>query len=295
MSASDAFAAAAGGARAASRSIETETVSVEGIDTFVRRVRGEGPPTVFVHGVPTHSGDWTPFLERAGGPALAFDLPGFGRSQRPQPERFDCSVHSYGRFAESLLAELGIGEHSLVVHDWGVVALIGAQRRPQRLRRLCVIDAVPLLPGYRWHRTARHWRTPLLGELLMRLFTPRLAPLALRESRGDWGPPPRELVEAATAHLDRGTLDAILRLYRSADEPVLAQLGKNLGAIAAPALVVWAGRDRYLPARFGRGYAAALPNSELLELPEAGHWPWWGEAPGLVETVLEFTEVVNEA
>lgn len=278
---------------AARRSLETDLVSVQGIETFVRRVPGDGPPTVFVHGVPTHSEDWTPFLQRARGPALAFDLPGFGLSQRPDPARFDCSVQSYGRFVDALLDELGVVEHSLVVHDWGAVALLGAQRRPRRLRRLCLVDAVPLLPGYRWHRTARQWRTPVLGEAVMRLLTmgiPGLASLALRESRGDWSPPPPAFVEMVLSRLDAGTRAAILRLYRSADEPLLAQLGKSLGAIGAPALVVWAGRDRYLPARFGRAYAAALPNAELLELPEAGHWPWWEGVPGLIERVLDFAE-----
>ena len=48
-----------------------------------------------------------------------------------------------------------------------------AQRFPERIERLVVFTCVPLLPGYRWHRVARGWRTPLIGELLMG-FTHRL-------------------------------------------------------------------------------------------------------------------------
>ena len=44
-----------------------------------------------------------------------------------------------------------------------------------------------------------------------------------------------------------------------------------------PALVAWGMKDPYIPARFGREYAAALPRAELLELPDAGHWPWLDE------------------
>jgi hypothetical protein len=47
------------------------------------------------------------------------------------------------------------------------------------------------------------------------------------------------------------------------------------------------GRDRYIPARFGAEYAARLPNSQLIELPEAGHWPWI-DAPELVDRVIRF-------
>jgi pimeloyl-ACP methyl ester carboxylesterase len=171
---------------------------------------------VLVHGVPDHSEQWVPFLERLPGPALAFDLPGFGRSDRPDPGAFPYTARAQGAFVGRALERLGVGEHRLVVHDWGSVALIAAQRRPERVKRLCVINAVPLLPGYRWHRTARIWRTPVLGELATRVWSPRLLSLGLRESRGDWSRPPDEFVHMISEHLDRGASHAILRLYRSA-------------------------------------------------------------------------------
>jgi pimeloyl-ACP methyl ester carboxylesterase len=276
-------------AQGTSSSVETATVDVDGVEVFHRRVPGEGEPAVFVHGNPTHSGDWLPFLEHMRGPALAFDLPGFGRSGRPDPARFDYSMRGQAAFAERVLAELGVREHSLVVHDWGALALIGAQRAPELVRRLVVINSVPLLPGYRWHRTARVWRTRRLGELSNRIWTRRLLDLGLRESRGDWSRHDPAFVDDIWDHLDPGTFRAVLRLYRSAPEDALAAAGRDLGSIAAPALVVWGGRDRYIPARFGRAYADVLPAAELLELPDAGHWPW-REDPAVVPRVLEFLE-----
>jgi hypothetical protein len=47
------------------------------------------------------------------------------------------------------------------------------------------------------------------------------------------------------------------------------------------------GRDRYIRARFGAEYAARLPNSQLIELPQAGHWPWI-DPPELVDRVIRF-------
>ena len=55
-------------------------------------------PTLYLHGVPTHSYDWVPFLERTGG--IAPDLPGFGRSAKPAD--FDYSIAGYDRFLEAL-------------------------------------------------------------------------------------------------------------------------------------------------------------------------------------------------
>jgi pimeloyl-ACP methyl ester carboxylesterase len=268
--------------------IETGTVVVDGIEVFFRRRGGEGAPAVFVHGNPTHSEDWMPILERMGGPGLAIDLPGFGRSGRPDPSRFEYSMYAYALFLESALRELAVREHSLVVHDWGGLALIAAQRRPELMRRIVVINAVPLLPGYRWHRLARIWRTRGLGELSTMGWSRALAALALREARGDWGAWPPEFVDMIWDHLDQGTFRAILRLYRSAPEAELAAAGRRLGELDAPALVVWGQQDRYLPPRFGRDYADVL-NAELLELSGVGHWPW-REDPSVIERVVGFLE-----
>jgi pimeloyl-ACP methyl ester carboxylesterase len=267
--------------------IETGTVMVDGVSTFFRRVKGDGPPTVFVHGNPSHSEDWQPFLERIDGPAIAFDLPGWGRSERPSPADFDYSMYGLARFTTRFLQRMAVEDHSLVVHDWGALALIGAQEEPDRVKRLVIVNAVTLLPGYRWHRTARVWRTPGLGELSNRIWTRRLLDLGLRESRGDWSRHDPAFVNSIWDHLDGATFEAILRLYRSAPPDELAAAGERLGAIRAPTLVVWGGRDRYIPARWGPAYAARLPNSRLLEVPRAGHWPWIDD-PGVVDQVIRF-------
>src|SRR5262245_38169222 len=103
--------------------IETDIAMVDGVSTFFRRVPGDGPPVVFVHGNPTHSEDWMPFLERMRGPALALDLPGWGRSARPSPSEFDYSMHGLGRFVGRFLEQQAVDRYSLVVHDWGTVGL----------------------------------------------------------------------------------------------------------------------------------------------------------------------------
>jgi pimeloyl-ACP methyl ester carboxylesterase len=269
--------------------IETGTVEVDGVSTFFRRLPGEGPPALFVHGNPTHSEDWMPVLERMAGPALALDLPGWGRSERPPSERFDYSMHGLARFVDRFLARMAVEEHSLVVHDWGGVALVGAQRDPDRIRKLVIVNAVPFLPGYRWHRTARIWRTRRVGELCNRLLKRPVLDLGLREARGDWSRFPPDFIDLIWDHLDQGTFDAILGLYRSAPESELAAAGRDLDSITAPALVVWGMKDRYIPARFGPAYADRLPNSQLVELPEAGHWPW-RDQPEVIERLVGFLE-----
>jgi pimeloyl-ACP methyl ester carboxylesterase len=229
-----------------------------------------------------------PFLERLDAPAIALDLPGWGYSESPGPRRFDYSMGGLARFFERFLETLGVGEHSLVVHDWGSLALIAAQRRPDRVRRLVLINAVPLLPGYRWHWVARYaWRVPVVGELVNATTTRASLRLLSRQATPRRGPLPEEFIEMAWRCRRSGAWPAMLRLYRSADPEALARAGERLGDLTCAALIAWGTADPYIGAPFGRAYAARLGDAALLELADAGHWPWL-ERPDLIDRVVEF-------
>jgi pimeloyl-ACP methyl ester carboxylesterase len=266
--------------------IEEAELRVDGVRVFYRRVAGEGTPVVYCHGNPTHGEDWLAFLER-GGPALAIDMPGWGRSDRPDPGAFDYSMYGLSAFLERCLEELGVERRKLVVHDWGSLALIGAQRRPDLLERLVVINVVPLLPGYRWHWVAQLWRRRPVGEFLNATTTRASMALVMRQARGDRSPMPREFVDMVWDHWDRGTRAATLALYRHADPDRLVEAGRDLGRITCPALILWGDRDPYLPLRFGEAYAAALPGAELEVATGAGHWPWIDDS-ALIDRIHSF-------
>ena len=259
---------------------------IDGVRVFYRRVAGEGTPVVYCHGNPTHGEDWVPFMER-GGPSIAIDMPGWGRSARPDPARFDYSMYGLSAFLERCLEELGVGRRKLVVDDWGVLALIGAQRRPDLVERLVLINAVPLLPGYRWHWVAQIWRRRPLGEIANATTTKSSFELLMRQARGDRSPMPREFSETIWKHWDKGTKAATLALYRHADPDRLAEAGKDLGKLACPALVVWGDRDPYLPIEFAEAFARTLPNAKLEIVKGAGHWPWIDQ-PSTIEDIVSF-------
>jgi pimeloyl-ACP methyl ester carboxylesterase len=265
--------------------VSDHTAKIGGLPVFWRSApSAEGAaPVLYLHGVPSNSDEWLPFLELTGG--LAPDLPGFGRSGKPGSLSY--TIAEYDAFIERFLDHVGAERVKLLVHDWGGVGLAFAQRLPERVERLAIINAVPFLPGYRWHRTARIWRTPLLGELAMGASSRRTLRLASRESNATPGPMPEAWLESIVEHFDQGTQRAILRLYRSSPSGVLAAAGANLGRLTMPALVVWGMEDPYIPARFAGEFAAALPNAELLELAGAGHWPWI-DRPELVQRLAGF-------
>jgi pimeloyl-ACP methyl ester carboxylesterase len=267
------------------REVSDRNSELDGQPVFWREAPTPGDDAValYLHGVPTNSDEWTEFLRRSGG--LAVDLPGFGRSGKPGFLKY--TIDEYGRFIERFLDEMEVERVKLVVHDWGVVGLAFAQRLPARVERLVIINSVPLLAGYRWHRTARIWRTPGLGELAMGTTNRFTLRRASRESNATPGPMPDAWLDSVLAHFDQGTQRAILRLYRSSPPAVLAAAGARLAELEMPALVVWGTKDPYIPARFARDYARVLPDAELVELDDAGHWPWL-DRPDVIERVVDF-------
>jgi pimeloyl-ACP methyl ester carboxylesterase len=251
--------------------IAEETIELDDQPVFLRRAGDDDVPVLYLHGIPTSSFDWLEPLALGGG--IAVDLPGFGRSGKRGD--LDYSLAGHVAFVDRLLERLAIERVRLCVHDWGAaVGLCWAMRRPERVTRLVVIDGVPLLGGFRWRGPARLVRTPLIGPVAVGAATkPVLRTLSRRASAGR-GPMPEPFVMSVAQAFDLGTERAVLRILRSASPELLAQAGAELGAIDAPALVLWGARDPYIPARFGAGYAATLGDATLEVVDDAGHWPW---------------------
>lgn len=267
--------------------VQEAEVVVDGVRAFYRRVPGDGVPVVYCHGNPTHSEDWLAFMQQGHGPSIAIDMPGWGRSDRPDPADFDYSMYGLSAFLESCLEQLGVGRRKLVVHDWGGLALIGAQQRPELVEKLVVIDSVVLLPGYKWHWVAKIWRRRGLGEFFMATTTRAGAALILRQASGKPGGMPPEFVDMIWKYLDKGTKRAILRLYRHADLDRLVAAGENLGKLDCPALVVWGEKDPYTPGEWGEAFAKALPHADADIRHDVGHWPWIDD-PSIIDRVVNF-------
>jgi pimeloyl-ACP methyl ester carboxylesterase len=265
------------------------------------RLLQAGPPeaseaVVFVHGNPGSADDWEGLVGVAAGTgrrALSLDLPDFGETVAPAV--FDHSVLGYATFLGEALEELGVTRVHLVVHDFGgPIGLVWASMNLDALASITLIDT-GILPGYRWHKLARIWRTPVLGELFQAIATRgafrRL--LNRNEPRGL----PRDFVEAMYDHYDRRTRMAVLALYRDTDDPGSAapELTKLLAPREIPALVVWGEHDAYLPSAYAQRQREAFPSADVHVLPVSGHWPF-ADARETVERLLsEFLESLPPA
>jgi pimeloyl-ACP methyl ester carboxylesterase len=264
--------------------VDEHTIELAGSPIYYRSAPAPATPPLYLHGVPTSSDDWTGFLARTGG--LAPDLIGFGRSGKGG--HLDYSIDGHADFIEALLELVGADRVQLVAHDWGAGGgLAFAQRHPERVERIVLLNAVPLLDGFRWHRVARIWRNPVLGELAMGSTTRWILGRALRRGSTNPNAWPDERISTIYEHFDQGTQRAILRLYRSAPEARLADAGAGLNSLKMPTLVVWGESDPWIAPEFGQAYARALPNATLHNVPDAGHWPWLDDEH-VIDLVADF-------
>lgn len=276
------------GSIAGMTSIETRRITVDGIATSVL-VGGDGAPgeaVVFVHGNPDAGADWMPLLTRIADFAavVAPDLPGFGAADARADG--DYTVAGYARFLDGIIRQLGVGRVHLVAHDFGgPFALTWAADHPDRVASITLANTGVMI-GYRWHRMARIWRTPLLGEFMMRRTTLRVARAVLgRENPGlsrDW-------VDTIARHLvPAETKRAVLKLYRSTRVEDVAALAPRLRAHDHDALVVWGGADAYLPAELAHRQTQAFPRAQIHVLPGVGHWPWLEQTGQVADLIVPF-------
>jgi pimeloyl-ACP methyl ester carboxylesterase len=241
---------------------------------------------VFLHGNPGSCDDWEPLVGAVGGiglRAVAFDLPDFGETIAPPG--FEHSAPGSAAFVEAALAALGIERTHLVLRDFGgPIGLTWAMTNAERIASITLID-IGILPGYKWHRLARIWRTPVLGEVFMATATKRafLTLVDRDEPRGL----PRPFTERMYEQYDKRTKRAVLKLYRATDEPGAPdpQLVAALMSADPPALVIWGDGDAYLPSSYAERQREFLPRAEVHVLPQSGHWPF-ADNPAEVERLL---------
>ncbi|HEY2716140.1 MAG TPA: alpha/beta hydrolase [Solirubrobacterales bacterium] len=249
---------------------------------------------VFVHGNPGSADDWVRLAEAVGETgmrAVAFDLPDFGETEAAPG--FEHSTPGYAGFVAEALAALGIERVHLLLHDFGgPIGLVWAASDPDAVASVTLIDT-GILPGYKWHRLARIWRTPVLGEIFQATTTKRAFKMVVNRNEPRGLPP--EFVDQMYDHADRRTKRAVLKLYRATDDPGAA--GEEFARLMAPrdlpALVIWGEGDAYLPASYATRQREAFPSAEVHVLPASGHWPY-ADAPETVERLLvEFVSRLN--
>jgi len=236
---------------------------------------GSGPPVLFMHGEPTWSFLWRkvipPVLD-AGFRCIAPDLPGFGRSDKPD----DIDWYSYDRHAaavSSLVEELDLQGATVVVHDWGgPIGLRVATELRERFDRLVILDT-GLFTGHQ--KMSDAW-------IAFRDFVARTEdlPVSMLVRRACFSDPGDEVAAAydfpyADGQSKAGARAFPLMLPTEPDAPGAEAGQRVLEALRGetrPTLMLWADKDPVLTLETGRRFAQALGVGEPEVVENASHF-----------------------
>jgi len=245
---------------------------------------GEGQVFLFLHGNPTSSYLWRnvmPWLEPLGR-VVAPDLPGFGRSAKPD---INYTLQTHYAYLEGFVEALDLSNVVLVIHDWGsALGLMLASRRPGLARAVAFMEALvpPVFPMAEIAGMGKAagifqgFRTPGKGEemvLKQNAFVEKVlpgsilrglseaemvayrAPFETEESRRPTLVWPREIPIAGEPARNVEVVEAYGRWLRESDTPKLA-LYFNPGALMPPEAARWMQANfRNCQARFA-GYGS---------------------------------------
>ncbi|WP_129675237.1 alpha/beta fold hydrolase [Candidatus Chloroploca sp. Khr17] len=258
-------------------SIDETMVTVDGLRLRVL-MAGEGPPVLLLHGFAVNADDWRPTIARlvkAGYQAIALDLLGFGRSDKPGGAAY--SLHHYADLHAGLLDALGLDQVALVGHSMGgKLALATTILHPTRITRLLIADSEGFMQIPFFMR--KGGTLPWLGEAILSLTSrPGLIRMQLKAAfaNPDQYVTP-ELIERGRQTLSdpgvRQTMLALSRSYASTDLKA-SGLWAHLAEIKQPTLIIWGAEDRMFPVKYAQLAHQALPGAQLVVIPNCGHFP----------------------
>jgi pimeloyl-ACP methyl ester carboxylesterase len=255
----------------------TRTITLDGIGPVPVTLteRGEGRPFLLLHGGagPQSVDSFADLLATAGPAQVLVPVhPGFGGT--PRPEGLD-SIRALARVYGQLLDELGLTGVTVVgssVGGWiaAEIALLGSPR----VASVVLVDAAGL--QVQDHPAPDFFSLSMDQVAELSYYQPDAFRIDL-----DALPAPAKAMVAGNR--------AALATYGGSAMADPGLLGR-LGAVTAPALIVWGEADRMIPVEHGRAYAAAIPGARFLLIPRAGHMPQLEAPEPLLAAVRDFAQ-----
>ena len=183
------------------------------------------------------------------------------------------------------LESLG-GDVDLVGHDWGAGHVYGVLAARPRLVRSWAADCAGLIHAdYAWHDLAQAFQTPDAGEQAVAAMTGGTPAdrAAMLTGLGI----PSETAATVAASQNEEMARCILALYRSAAQPAMANLGRQLAETERrPGLVLMATEDHFAGTESMYAEVATTLGAKVVTMKGLNHWWMFGEGVAIAADAL---------
>jgi pimeloyl-ACP methyl ester carboxylesterase len=250
-------------------------------------VLGYGPSLILVHGTPSRSYIWRDVASRLADrfTVYVFDLLGFGQSERR--EGLDVSISGQSRVLADLVEAWELDAPSVAGHDiGGAIALRTHLLEGVSFGCIALLDSVVLRP----------WITPTTRHVKAHLDVYRTMPVKTFEAilashlRTATHKPLDEHAFATYLEGWRGESGQRLYLNKDAqlDERDTAEFEPLLPSIGVPVSIIWGEQDAWLDPALAERLHELIPGSDLLVLPETGHFAMEDSPQHITAALFDF-------
>ncbi|MBX3056633.1 MAG: alpha/beta hydrolase [Anaerolineae bacterium] len=274
---------------------DSQFIEINGQSLHYKQYGTGEPVFLLLHGFASNTYTWHKVVEALAqqGTVIVYDRLGFGLSARPLTWEGDNPYTPEAQVAQAigLLDALSVDQAILVGNSaGGTVASAMALAHPDRVTALVLADAAIYSGG-----GAPPFIKPLLRTPQMR----HLGPLITRNLLGGggslldlaWHDPGLVTPEDIAAYekpLRVANWDKALWEFTLASEA--SNLPERLPELTLPVLVITGDDDRIVPTAESIRLAEALPDAELVIIPNTGHIPQEESPEQFVTAVLSFVE-----
>jgi pimeloyl-ACP methyl ester carboxylesterase len=276
-----------------------KTAQVSGLNIFYREAGSKEKPTiVLLHGFPSSSHEFRDLIPKLAGRyhVIAADMPGFGYSDQPPPDKFTYTFDSIAAVIDQLLDSLGATKYSIYIQDYG--APIGFRlllKHPDRIQAIISQNGNAYDEGLStfWADSiVPFWnnRNPETEKKILDLLT--LDTTKFQYSKGfphpEWVSPDSYTFDQMT--LDRpGNHEIQVDLFYDYRNNVkqYPQWHEALRSSKVPVLCVWGKNDPiFLPAG-AEAFKRDVPDAEI-HFVDSGHFALEDQSRAIANYILAF-------
>jgi pimeloyl-ACP methyl ester carboxylesterase len=243
----------------------------DGIRTHYLEAGAGGPPLVLVHGGGAGAdswGNWRDCIPRYAPyfRVLAVDMVGFGKTDKPDPARYQYTQANRNRHLAAFIEALDLAPAHLIGNSMGGATALGvAMTRPELVDRMVLMGSAGLAisnPDPDVRKALVEYDFTVEGmHRLMRTLTGRGFQLD------------EDLVRYRHAlTIDPATRAALEAIHKATRSEGLAYPEQEIRKVKTPTLVVGGKEDKIAVLARTYGFLELLENSWGFVLPRAGHW-----------------------